>query len=137
MANLVLIASESRYPINRRKIKETVVSCFDRLGIQDAEVSVAVVGSRKIRDLNKKWRNLDETTTVLTFALEEPRGGDGILRIGDVVISYPEARLIAQEDNLSMDQAIEKLLIHGLNNLLEKNGHQFLSQVPSSKLPRS
>lgn len=137
MANLVLIASESRYPINRRKIKETVVSCLDRLGIQDAEVSVAVVGSRKIRDLNKKWRNLDETTTVLTFALEEPRGGDGILRIGDVVISYPEARLIAQEDNLSMDQAIEKLLIHGLNNLLEKNGNQFLSQVPSPKLPGS
>lgn len=137
MANLVLIASESRYPINRRKIKETVVSYLERMGIQDAEVSVAVVGSRKIKDLNKKWRNLDETTTVLTFALEEPRGEDGILRIGDVVISYPEARLIAQEDNLSMDQAIEKLLIHGLNNLLEKNGNQFLSQVPSPKLPRS
>jgi len=136
MPNFVLIASESRYPINRRKIKETVVSYLDRLGIQDAEVSVAIVGSRKIKDLNKKWRNLAETTTVLTFALEEPRGEDGILRIGDVVISYPEARLIAQEDDLSMDQAIEKLLIHGLNNLLKRNGNQFLSQVPSSKLPR-
>ncbi len=134
--NWVLISSESRYPINRRKIKETVLGYLEKLGIQEAEISVAVVGSRKIRELNKKWRNLDEPTTVLTFALEEARGADGILRIGDIVISYPQARLIAQEDNLSMDQAIDKLLVHGLNNLFGKNDNQLLSQIPPAKLPR-
>ena len=134
--NSVLITSESRYPINRRKIKETVLSYLKNLGIEDAEVSVAIVGSRKVRELNKSWRNLDEPTTVLTFALEEPRGADGVLRIGDIVISYPEGRIIAQEDGLSMDGAIEKLVNHGLNNLLgnRKNDSQFLSQIQAAKI---
>lgn len=129
-----LISSESRYPISRPKIKKTIENYLKNLGVDDAEVSVAVVGSRKIRDLNKKWRKLDEPTTVLTFALEEPRGEDGILRIGDIIISYPEARIIAQEDNLDMDAAIEKLVIHGLGNLFGKNdNNNLLSQISASK----
>lgn len=107
-----------------------------QLGVDEAEISVAIVGSRKIRTLNKKWRQLDEPTTVLTFGLEEPRDQEGILRIGDIVISYPQARLIAQQDDLLMDEAIEKLLIHGLNNLLKKENHDqnLLSQAPPPKL---
>ena len=129
----VLISSESRYPISRPKIKKTVEDYLKDLGIDDVEVSVAVVGSRKIRQLNKKWRELDEPTTVLTFALEESRNLDGVLRIGDIIISYPEARIIAQEDNLNMDSAIGKLLIHGLGNLFGKNDNNFLSQISPPK----
>jgi probable rRNA maturation factor len=116
--NIVLVSAESRYPIHRKKIRQAVLDYLADLKIQDAEVSVAIVGSRKIKELNKKWRQLDEATTVLTFSLEEPRDQDGVLRIGDIVISYPQARLIAIEDELSMDLAIEKLLLHGMNNLL-------------------
>ncbi|HUW24152.1 MAG TPA: rRNA maturation RNase YbeY [Patescibacteria group bacterium] len=134
--NFVLISSESRYPVSRPRIKKTVLNYLKSLAIEDAEISVAIVGSRKIRSLNRKWRNLDEPTTVLTFALEEPRDISGILRIGDIVISYPEARLIAQEDNLSMDEAIDKLLIHGLSNLLGKHqSDDSISQIPASEFP--
>ena len=129
----VLISSESRYPISRPKIRTIVEDYLKDLGIDDVEVSVAVVGSRKIRQLNKKWRELDEPTTVLTFALEESRNLDGVLRIGDIIISYPEARIIAQEDNLDMDSAIGKLLIHGLGNLFGKNDNNFLSQISPPK----
>lgn len=117
---VVLTSASSRYPVSRVNIKRVVEDYLKKQNLDDVEVSVAIVGSRKMRELNKKWRNLDESTTVLTFGLEEPRGLDGILRLGDIVISYPEARLIAQGDDLTMDQAIEKLLIHGLNNLLYK-----------------
>lgn len=116
--NTILISSESRYPVHRKNISQTVLNCLTQAGIDQAEVSVAIVGSRKIKTLNKKWRSLDEVTTVLTFGLEEPRDFNGILYIGDIVISYPEARDIAIEDDLTMDQAIEKLLIHGMRNLL-------------------
>lgn len=114
----VLITSESRYPINRRKIKKTILDYLEKIGLDEAEISVAVVGSRKIQQLNKKWRNLDEATTVLTFGLEEPRDEEGVLRIGDIVISYPQAREIAIEDELTMDLAIERLVLHGMENLL-------------------
>lgn len=134
--NSVLISSESRYPVSRKRIRETVQKYLEKLGLEDSELSVAVVGSRKITELNRKWRNLEGPTTVLTFALEEPRDERGILRIGDIVICYPQARLIAQEDNLSMDEAVDKLLVHGLNNLLGnyKNDSNFLSKAPTADI---
>lgn len=137
--NWVLIASGSRYPVSRQKIKRFVLQHFEKIGLTDSEVSIAFVGSRKITELNKKWRELDEETTVLTFAPEEPRGPDGILRIGDIVICYPQARTIASQDNLLMQEAIEKLLVHGLNNLLGniKNADNFLPQIPTAKLWRA
>jgi len=135
----VLISSESRYPVSRPKIKEAVEVYLKNLGIEDVELSVAIVGARKIRELNKKWRKLDEETAVLTFALEEPRDKEGILRAGDIIISYPEARTIAEEDNLLVDEAIEKLLVHGLKNLfgISSNDNHFLSQVPATKISGS
>ncbi|MCL5090694.1 MAG: rRNA maturation RNase YbeY [Patescibacteria group bacterium] len=137
--NCVLISSESRYPINRRRIKETINNYLKAVGLDEVEVSVAVVGTRKIIQLNREWRKLDEPTTVLTFGLEEPRDEKGVLRLGDIVISYPEARILGQEDNLRMDEVIDKLLVHGLNNLLgkTKNEEQFLSQISAPKNPGS
>ncbi len=135
MAISALISSESRYPISRSKIKTTIEEYLKKLGVEDVEVSVAVVGTRKVRELNKKWRSKDEPTTVLSFGLEEPRDEKGILRIGDIVISYPEARVIAQEENLTMDETVNKLVIHGLNNLFGKseNADYFLPQIPTPK----
>ena len=132
----VLISSESRYPIKRAKIKGAIGSYLKDLGINDVEVSVVIVGSRKIRQLNKKWRGKDEETAVLSFGLEEPRDEKGILRIGDIVISYPAAREIAQDSNLTMDQAIGELLIHGLNNLFGRNklNGDFLSQISAAEI---
>lgn len=134
--NTVLISSGSRYPINRIKIKETVLRFFEELGLKDAEISIAFVGRRKIQELNKQWRNLDEETTVLTFGLEEPRDNLEILRIGDIVISYPASRDLASVENTLVQQAVDKLLIHGLNNLLGnyKNDNNFLSKIPSAKV---
>lgn len=140
MANSILITSESRYPIHRKRIRETIKVYLEEKNLTDVEVSVAVVGSRKIRELNAKWRALDETTTVLTFGLEEGRREDGLLPLGDIVISYPQAREIAQDENYLMDQAIDRLVIHGMNNLLTdwtaenkqhfENDQHSLSQTP-------
>lgn len=121
--NTVLISSASRYPINRPQIKKTVLQFLDDSSLEEAEISVAFVGRRKIRQLNKDWRKFDEETVVLTFSLEEPRDKEGILRIGDIVISYPEAQEIAIEENLTMNQAIDQLLVHGLKNLLKKSNN--------------
>jgi len=117
----VLISSESRYPISRPKIKKTIEEYLKNISVDDAEVSVAIIGSRKILQLNKKFRNLNEPTTVLTFGLEEPRDLNNILHIGDIVISYPDAREIAQDYNCTMDEAIDKLIVHGMNNLTGRN----------------
>lgn len=116
----VLISSESRYPIGQKKIREQVSKWLVKEGLEDVEISILVVGSRKIRQLNREYRKNDEPTDVLAFPQEGPRGPDGILRLGDIVICYPAAREEAREEEKLVDEKILELIEHGLNHLLGK-----------------
>lgn len=124
----ILISSESRYPINRKKIRQKVKQALEQYRIEDVEVSISVVGDRKIRQLNRQYLKIDEPTDVLSFPLEEPRNEGGVLRLGDVVVSYPEARKWAREKNKFVDEVVLELVEHGLLHLLgfkHDNGTEF------------
>lgn len=119
----VLIFSESRYPVNRKKIRKMVEKVMGEQEIQGpVEVSVAIVGNRKMRALNKKFKDEDRLSDVLTFSIMEGEPTllppDGVLRLGDVVISYPLAVANAARKEVMVDDEIEELLEHGLENLL-------------------
>ncbi|MBM3283437.1 rRNA maturation RNAse YbeY, partial [Candidatus Gottesmanbacteria bacterium] len=43
---------------------------------------------------------------------------DNILRLGDVVVSYPQVIEAAYQENKLVDDKIDELIIHGLSNLL-------------------
>jgi len=123
-----LISSGSRYPISRLKIKKKVAEVVNRLGLDEIEVSIAIVGDRKIRQLNQKYRQINEPTDVLSFPFEEPRDQNRILRLGDIVISYPQARIWAAERNKLVDEVVLELVEHGILHLLgynHDNGTQF------------
>ncbi|MBM3209664.1 rRNA maturation RNase YbeY [Candidatus Shapirobacteria bacterium] len=127
----ILIASGSRYPVGRKKIKEKAGNFLAALGMDQVEVSILVGGDRLLRNLNRQFRELDEVSEVLAFPQEGKRGPDGVLYLGDVVISYPAARRIAMEENKRVDEIIEELVVHGLNNLTKQNG--LLSKIPTTK----
>ncbi len=96
------------------------------------EVGINIVGDRKMHELNRKYRGIDSTTDILSFALEDvnpanlqhiPRVGfiaapDRVLRLGDIVISYPQALDDAASDSITVDDEIKNLVEHGLNHLL-------------------
>ena len=68
----VLIKSDSRYPMDRKKLRGKLVDELWKFKLDgNVEVSVAIVGSRKMKALNKKYRNLDQATNVLSFPLVE------------------------------------------------------------------
>ncbi|MFH0864481.1 MAG: rRNA maturation RNase YbeY [Candidatus Gottesmanbacteria bacterium] len=118
----ILISTESRFPVNKKLMRETVENFLEQQKVKaDIEVSILVVGDRKMRELNNKYRKLDHTTPVLTFAQEEGKAfvspPDKILRIGDIVISYPQTVLMARDENKMVDQKITDLVSHGLSNL--------------------
>jgi probable rRNA maturation factor len=113
---------ESRYRVDRKKIKETVRRIISDRGITTpVEVSIAIVGDRKMRALNKKYRNLDKTTNVLSFSQTE---GEGMvvksdkLMLGDVIISYPVIINEASFENKLVDDKICFWVAHGLQHLL-------------------
>lgn len=113
---------ESRYKLNRKRIVKAVENLIKSQGdTQDTVVSIAIVGDRKMRALNKKYRNLDKTSNVLSFPIHEGKPmvlPAGALQLGDVVISYPEVIRDAAREEMLVDDRIEELAVHGVTHLL-------------------
>lgn len=123
----VLISSESRFPINRKLLKRVAQEFLEEQKIKsETEVSLSIVGDRKMRELNKKYRQIDQTTPVLSFGLENEKSfakyPDNILHLGDIVISYPQTVELAVSENKLIDQELSFLLRHGLASLLGVEG---------------
>ncbi|MBI2616769.1 rRNA maturation RNase YbeY [Candidatus Gottesmanbacteria bacterium] len=122
----VFIKTESHYSVNRKRIRDTIERYLFGKGVKGkAEVSVAIVGDRLMKKLNSKYRSNDKTTVVLAFPLADEGlrkpfvdVPDGVLRLGDIIISYPQVIELASSENCLVDEKIDELLIHGLNHLL-------------------
>jgi len=123
----VLFSTESHYRVDRKKIKAALTQALQDKVFRDCEVSVSIVGDRRMKMLNKSYRNLDKTTDVLSFPQDDPSqpektpfvpAPDNVLRIGDIVVSYPQAVSEARQWNKLVDDVIVLLVLHGLNHLM-------------------
>jgi len=125
----VLFQSESHYPANRKVITDAITEALEQKmkGSRSVEVSVTVVGDRKMRQLNKSYRQIDATTDVLSFPQNDPsqasvapfvESPDGVLRLGDIVLSFPQVVAEAAEENKLVDDMMVFLALHGLDHLL-------------------
>lgn len=118
----VLIFVESRYKVNRKRIKTAVSSVVREQGINSpVEISVAIVGDRKMRTLSKKYKGEDKTRNILSFSQSEGEKmavPAGKIRLGDIVISYPVVINEASRDEVLVDDKIDELVMHGMTHLL-------------------
>src|SRR3989344_9638909 len=121
----VSIFVESRYKVNRKRIRNLVNNLLKKQGVAGkAEVSIAIVGDRKMRELSRKYKGEDKTRNVLSFSQTE--GGPNYspseaLFLGDVVISYPEVIKEATKEEVLVDDKINELVEHGIMHLLGIN----------------
>ncbi len=118
----VLIYVESRYKINRKKIKSAIDSVLQENNVQSPiEVSIAIVGDRKMTKLNKQYRDKEGTTNILSFPLsegEQTHLPSDITRLGDIVISYPMVIKEAAQYEMLVDERVDELVKHGMLHLL-------------------
>ena len=86
------------------------------------EVAVALVGDRKMRALNRRYRGVDRATDVLAFPADRPAAGRaprGAPRVlGDVVIATGVARRQARAAGHPLETELRRLALHGLLHLL-------------------
>ncbi len=89
------------------------------------EVSVSFTDNNGIRDLNRRFRNIDKSTDVLSFPLfeygennEEPPVDELVGMLGDIVISLEQAKLQAAEFGHSFEREAAFLTVHSMLHLL-------------------
>jgi probable rRNA maturation factor len=114
--------STRRYRLSTRAWKRRARALLAAAGLADTGLSLSFVGDRAIRTLNREHRGKDAPTDVLSFPLFEPfalpraKGPERLL--GDVVISLDTAARQARDYDASLNDEIERLLIHGILHLI-------------------
>ncbi len=111
--------------INRQKKRPVRTKAFERLlgelcmryRLADPEVTLAFVGEKAVRTLNRKFMKKDRPTDVLSFPLGE-KGPDGKFYLGDIVIAVPVAVRQARAKGHGLDRELRLLAIHGFLHLL-------------------
>lgn len=114
--------------LRRARLRRVAQKTLAQEGLSgQVEVSLVVCDDATIQQLNATYRGIDEPTDVMAFPLLDsglstppgfPSAPDGVLRLGDVVISYPRACAQAAECGHPVPRELEVLLVHGLLHLL-------------------
>jgi probable rRNA maturation factor len=87
--------------------------------VENAVFNIIFVDNNKIQEINKEYRNKDEKTDVISFALEDNKDIKLDIRIlGDIYISIEKAKEQAKDYGHSLEREISFLTIHGLLHLL-------------------
>lgn len=76
------------------------------------EFAVLVSSDDAVRKANRQFRGISKTTDVLSF----PDGEDG--RLGDILIAAGRAQQQATEFNVSIEDELKTLALHGLLHLM-------------------
>lgn len=115
---MITIISPSRYKINRKRLRKVAEDMLLKNGIaQGNEVNVVFAGRTKLKELSTRYKQENVALPVLTFIYNEP--SDDSKYLGEIFICYPQAVLMAAIKNKRVDDTIDKLLLHGLDNIVK------------------
>jgi probable rRNA maturation factor len=128
----IAISSHSRYPIDRKDLRRGVRKALAKHGLRDDyRVHIMVVGNRQMTELNRRFMGKNKTAEVLSFPLIDLNNGRqvrvdywpkepdlGLLDLGEIVVSYPQAKKQAIAKNITLDKQVRFLVEHGLEHLM-------------------
>ncbi|HOX30006.1 MAG TPA: rRNA maturation RNase YbeY [Candidatus Paceibacterota bacterium] len=122
------IANKTAARIDKNFIKKIVAAVLSEelagFAAKEIEVSIAFVGSAKMKSLNKAFRKIDAATDILSFCEEEFLGRlkKGILNesefLGELVIDIGQVKKDALAANIAAQEELSWVVIHGALHLL-------------------
>jgi probable rRNA maturation factor len=125
-SNHVEIRAENLEPPSwMDSLRHFVLRVLEELSVQNWEVSVLLVDDTTMRELNRKFRNIDRPTDVLSFAAFDASTLDhaapdisvGPIAAGDIVIDLPQVERQAQEWKIPVEEELRRMTIHGVLHL--------------------
>jgi probable rRNA maturation factor len=122
----LILNRQRKHSISLAGLRQFTTQLSRHLGIPESEFAIVFSNDRTIRRLNRKFRNKDKVTDVLSFA--EESGSKENLNfegkyLGDIIISVETAQRQAFDKNHSLETELRILIIHGLLHLLG-NDHE-------------
>ena len=111
--------------VNEEFLRKTVEKVLSGEKREDnGELSIALVGEGRMRDINKSYRGKNRVTDVLSFSGKKTSKEKFVLPaevapgLGEIVICLREVKKNAKKFKVAFNEELIKVLIHGLLHLL-------------------
>ena len=109
-------------------INKVVNECFKTEGLDKLKlyISITLTVPEVIKEANKKYRNIDKATDVLSFPMFEREELETLIKnnydvedvLGDLIISIPKVKEQAVEYGHSFDRELAYMVVHGFYHLM-------------------
>lgn len=116
---VLLNNQQDQFPLNGNKLIQTAQNILNLLDRADAELSLSVIDDDTMATLNRQYRQRQGPTNVLAFSMREGLFTEIAPQVlGDVIISAQTAERERLAMEISLEERINMLLIHGILHLI-------------------
>lgn len=128
-SRVVTILNDSGRSVSSDLIEHAVAGSAQYKRVKGYDVRVLLTSDEQVRELNRTYRGIDESTDVLSF-VDSTNPIDG-----DIAIAMPYALRQAERRNVPLEQEIAYLAIHGtlhltgMDDLLEVDRTQMIAEM--------
>ncbi|MCL2214683.1 MAG: rRNA maturation RNase YbeY [Treponema sp.] len=119
MNNVIINTDGKPPPAWSADAENFALKVLDEINRDNWELSILFCDNKKITELNRQYRKINEPTDVLSFILGETaqESDNTIYYPGDIIISLDTLRENAQYFQVTEDEELRRLLIHGILHL--------------------
>jgi len=116
-------------PLRLERAADAALQCAG--ASPECDLTVVVSSDEQLQQLNQQYLGIDAPTDVLSFQADELDPETGRRYLGDVIISYPQARTQAETGGHAALDELLLLVVHGVLHLL---GHDHGAQAEKEKM---
>ncbi len=113
---------EIKASVAQDDVSMIVEKVLDYLKLGNCELSLSFVSKESMRVLNEQYRNKNESTDVLSFAQQDDDEqffkSERLTLLGDIVISLDDMQANCEIFNVSFDEELKRLIVHGILHLV-------------------
>ena len=116
-------------PLYEKIVKRVLEKCFKEENITDSKlyITITLTTPNHIQAINKKYREIDNPTDVLSFPMFERKELEEKIRnkdflhediLGDIIISIEKVEGQAKEYGHSFERELSYMIVHGFYHLM-------------------
>ncbi len=117
--------TQRRIKLNLDRFKQRAQIVLNELGYTDFDLGIWFTTNETIRRFNREYRQKDKPTDILSFPYHQVKAGQRIVaktpeeeNLGDLIISPAYVTEEAKKYNVSLEERLDTILVHGICHLL-------------------
>lgn len=111
----MITINDDEFKVEQEFYLDKLARVVKELNLQ-GDIVIKLGGKEEARELNSRYLQRDYPTDVLSFPFNEEVPEEGFY-LGDIFVCYPIAGEQAKENNITLEEELLMLMVHGILHL--------------------